>query len=113
MWNSICASRFSHIAHVVSAAVTDLVLFLLIDGDACISSFDLLLFFRGAGISIFVADVEGISSISVFSCSSSIRVPPHSGEDSMVDTSMFPSVIMALTSSASAITASNVAPAST
>ena len=70
MGNSIYASRVSHLAHVASAAVTDLVIFLLIGGDACISYFDLLLFFCGAGTSRFVADVEGISSISVFSYSS-------------------------------------------
>ena len=99
----------SHISHVASAIVTDLVLFHLIGGDACISSFDLLLFLHGAGISIFVADVEGISSVSTFSCSSSIRVPPHSGEYSMVKKSVFSYVIMSLTSSASAVTASNAA----
>jgi len=98
MGNSICASKVSHISRVASATVTDLVLFHLIGGDTCISSLDLLLFLCGARISIFVADVEGISSVSTFSCSSSIRVPPHSGEDSMVNTSMFSSIIIALTS---------------
>ena len=43
MGNSICASRVAHIFRVVSATVTDLVLFLFIGGDSCISSFDLLL----------------------------------------------------------------------
>ena len=81
MGNSICASRVSHLFCDAFAAVTDLVLFHLIGGDALISSFDLLLFLCGAGISRFVADVEGISSVSTFSCSSSIRVPPHSGVD--------------------------------
>ena len=112
MGNSICASRVSHLAHAASAAITDLALFRLIGGDARISSFDLLLFLRGAGISRFAADVEGISSISTFSCSSSIRVPPHLGEDSMVKTSVFSSVIIALTSSVSIVATSNVVPVS-
>ena len=77
MGNSICASRVSHLSRAALAAVTDLVLFLLIGSDACTSYFDLLIFFCGAGISRFAGDVEGISSISTFSCSSSIRVPPH------------------------------------
>ena len=109
----ICASRVAHLARVASATVTDLVLFHLIGGDARISYFDLLLFLRGAGISRFAADVEGISSVSTFSCSSSIRVPPHSGEDSMVNTSVFSSVIIALTSLVSTIAASNATPVST
>ena len=77
MENSIFASRDAHRARAASATVIDLVLFLLIGGDECISSFDLLIFFHGAGISRFAAYVEGISSISAFSHSSSIRVPPH------------------------------------
>ena len=81
MGNSIYASRVSHLSHAASATITNLFLFLLIRGDSCISSFDLLLFFRGAGISRFGADVEGISSISALSRSSSIRVPSHSGVD--------------------------------
>ena len=61
----------SHLAHAALAVVTDLVIFCLIGGDACISSFDLLLFLYGAEISKFAADVEGISSVLAFSCSSS------------------------------------------
>ena len=109
MGNLIFAYR---VAHLARATVTDLVLFRLIGGDAHISSFDLLLFLRGAGISRFAADVEGISSILTFSCSSSIKISPHSGEDSMVNTSVFYSVIMALTSLVSTIATSNAAPAS-
>ena len=70
----------SCLALVASAIVTDIVLFRLIGGDVRISSSDLLLFLLGAEISRFAADVEGISSISTFSCSSSIKVPPHSGK---------------------------------
>ena len=53
MGNSIYASRVSLISHAASAAVIDLVLLLLIGSGAYTSSFDLLLFFRGVGISIF------------------------------------------------------------
>ena len=111
MGNSICASKVSHLSLVVSAAVTDLVLFLLISGDALISSFDLLLFLYGDGVSRFTAEVEGISLVPAFSCSlgcsSSIKVPPHSGEDSMVTISVFSSLSMALSSSGSTVAASN------
>ena len=67
MGNSICVSRVTHLALAASAAVTHLVLFHLIGGDARISSFDLLLFLHGDGISRFAVDVEGISSVSTFS----------------------------------------------
>ena len=63
MGNTIYASKVAHISLAASAAVTDLVLFCLIGGDAFISSFYLLLFLRGAGISRFAADVEGISFV--------------------------------------------------
>ena len=63
MGNSICASSVAHLARAAYVAVTDLLLFRLIVGDALISSFDLLLFLRGAGISRFAADVEGISFV--------------------------------------------------
>ena len=93
MGNSICASRVAHLSLVSSATMTDLVLFRLIGGDSFISSFNLLLFLYGAGVSKFVVEVEGISPVSTCSyssgCSSSIRVPPHTGEDSMVTTSVF------------------------
>ena len=59
MGNSIYASMVSHLALAASVAVIDLVLFRLICGDACISSFDLLLFLSGAEISIFAVDVKG------------------------------------------------------
>ena len=84
MGKSICASRVSHISLAASATVTDLVIFRLIGGDAFISSFDLLLFIYGAGVSKFAANVEGISPSLTFSCSSgcssSIRVPPIQGK---------------------------------
>ena len=52
MGNSIYASMVSHLSLSSSVAVTDLVLFRLIGGDAFISSFNLLLFLCGAGVSI-------------------------------------------------------------
>ena len=110
MGNLICASRVAHLSPAASDDVSDLVLFRLIGGDAYISSFGLLLFLHGARIYRFAPDVEGIFFVLAFSYSSSIRVPPHLGEDSMVNTSMFSSVIMALTSSASVVAAYNAAP---
>ena len=69
MGNSICASKVAHLSLAASAAMTDLVLFHLIGGDAFISSFDLLLFLCGAGLSKFETDVEGISPVPSFYCS--------------------------------------------
>ena len=81
MGNSICASKVAHFFLVASAAATDLVLFCLIGGDALISSFYLLLFLCGAGVSGFTAEVEGMFPIPAFSCSSgyssSIKFHPH------------------------------------
>ena len=117
MGNSICASRVAHLSCAASVVVIDLVLFRLIGGDAFISSFDLLIFRHGAGVSKFAVEVEGISPVPTFSCSSgcssSIRVPPHSGEYSMVTTSVFYFIIVALTSSVSTVAASNAALVST
>ena len=81
MGNSIYASMVAHLTLAASATVTDLFLFPLIGGDARISSFDLLIFLHCAGISRFTADVEGISFVSAFSCSSPMRVRTHLGED--------------------------------
>ena len=60
MGNSICASMVSPLSRAASATITDLVLFLLIGGDILISSFDLFLFLCGAGVSGFIAEVEGM-----------------------------------------------------
>ena len=64
MGNSICASKVAHLSLATSVATTDLVIFRHIGGDALISSFissfDLLLFIYGAGVSGFTAEVEGI-----------------------------------------------------
>ena len=57
-----------------------------------------------------------MSLVLTFSCSSgyssSIRVPPHSGEDSMVTSSIFSSIAMALSPSGSIVVAFSAAPIS-
>ena len=115
--NSTYASRVAHIFLAASAAAADLVLFLLI-GEVMLSSLiDLFLllcgvFFCGDGTSGFTAEVEGI-----FSCSSgyssSVKVPPHhSGEDSMVTSSIFSSISLALSPSGSIVAAFSATPIS-
>ena len=115
------ASISAHFARVASAVVTELILLLLTGRDGFVSSLDLLLFLRGTRVSNPVVDVEVILPISASSLSStiyvssSIKVPLHSGEDSMVRTYVFSSITIAPTApttSASAVVASNAAPAS-
>ena len=118
MGNSMFASMFANFSHVSSTGATHLVPLLLTGLDFCTSSFDLLVFLCGRGDSNSAADVEGMFLISssslvyAISVSSSIRVPIHFGEDAMVKTSTFYYVIIAPTTSASTITASNAAPIS-
>ena len=84
---------FSHIYHATSTDATYMVLLLLTGHDACTSSFNLVLFLCGRGASNSAGNVEGMSPISTsslvsaISVSSSIRVPIHFEEDSMVRTS--------------------------
>ena len=109
---------FSYFSYIAYAVVTDLVLLLFTYHDDCPSSFNILRFLFGTGVSNFATDIEGIFPISASplvsatSISSSIKVPLHSGEGSMVNISASPYVIIAPTILDSTIAASNAAPVS-
>ena len=115
MGNSIFASMFTRFTH---AAMKDLVLLLLTGHDSCTSSLDLLLFLYGTRVSNSVANVEGTfpSSmtplVSAISISSSIKVPPHSRQDSVVRIFVYPYVLIGPIALASTVTAYNATPVS-